>query len=60
MRRGDELAGFPGCRPKWGLPRLRLPIFPGGTEEINRNLGVQCGGGKVVYLHGHMPLFQHE
>lgn len=42
------------------MPQLQLPIFPDGTKEINRDLGVQCAGGKVVYLHGHLPVFQHE
>lgn len=42
------------------MPQLQLPIFPDGTKEINRDLGVQCADGKVVYLHGHLPVFQHE
>jgi DNA invertase Pin-like site-specific DNA recombinase len=42
------------------MPQLQLPIFPDGTKEINRDLGVQCAQGKVVYLHGHLPVFQHE
>lgn len=42
------------------MPQLQLPIFPDGTQEINRDVGVQCAEGKVVYLHGHLPVFQHE
>ena len=42
------------------MPQLQLPIFPAGTKEINQNIGVQCGEGKVVYLHGHLPVFQHD
>lgn len=42
------------------MPQLQLPIFPNGTKEINRELGVQCADGKVVYLYGHLPVFQHE
>lgn len=42
------------------MPQLQLPIFPDGTKEINRELGVQCADGKVVYLYGHLPVFQHE
>jgi DNA invertase Pin-like site-specific DNA recombinase len=42
------------------MPQLQLPIFPDGTKEINRDLGVQYADGKVVYLHGHLPVFQHE
>lgn len=42
------------------MPQLQLPIFPDGTKEINRELGVPCADGKVVYLYGHLPVFQHE
>lgn len=42
------------------MPQLQLPIFPDGTKEINRDLGVRCADGKVVYLYGHLPVFQHE
>lgn len=42
------------------MPQLQLPLFPDGTKEINRELGVQCAEGKVVYLYGHLPVFQHE
>ena len=42
------------------MPQLQLPIFPAGTKEINQDIGVQCEAGKVVYLHGHLPVFQHE
>lgn len=60
MRCGDKLAPSPGSAPNWGMPLLQLPMFPDGTKEINRDLGVQCADGKVVYLHGHLPVFQHE
>ncbi len=42
------------------MPQLQLPVFPAGTREISRDVGVQCEQGKVVYLHGHLPVFQHE
>jgi transposase len=42
------------------MPQLQLPIFPDGTKEINRDVGVHCAEGKVVYLHGHLPVFQHD
>ena len=42
------------------MPQLQLPIFPAGTKEINQDVGVQCEQGKVVYVHGHLPVFQHE
>ena len=32
------------------MPQIQLPIFPAGTEEINRNVGVHCKDGKVVYI----------
>lgn len=42
------------------MPQRQLPIFPAGAEEINRNVGVQCRDGSVVYIHGHLPLYQHK
>jgi len=42
------------------MPQLQLPIFPAGTKEINQDVGVRCAEGKVVYLHGHLPVFQHD
>jgi len=42
------------------MPQLQLPIFPAGAREINSNIAVQCKDGKVVYFHGHLPVFQHE
>ena len=42
------------------MPQIQLPIFPAGTEEINRNVGVHCKDGKVVYVHGHLPVYQHK
>lgn len=41
------------------MPQLQLPIFPSETKLINNSVGVECKDGKVVYLHGHLPLFQH-
>jgi len=45
---------------KLAMPQLQLPIFPAGAEEINRNIGVQCKDGMVVYIHGHLPVYQHK
>ena len=42
------------------MPQLQLPIFPAGAEQINRNIAVQCADGMVVYVHGHLPVYQHE
>ena len=41
------------------MPQLQLPIFPAGAEQINRNIAVQCKDGMVVYVHGHLPVYQH-
>jgi transposase len=42
------------------MPQLQLPVFPAGAKEINRDLAVQCQDGKVVYVHGHLPVFQQD
>jgi transposase len=41
------------------MPQLQLPIFPAGVTEINSQIAVQKEAGRVFYLHGHMPVFQH-
>src|SRR5437016_14586607 len=42
------------------MPQLQLPIFPAGVREINRQIAVQKEAGRVCYIHGHLPVFQHE
>jgi hypothetical protein len=42
------------------MPQLQLPIFPAGVTEINSRVAVQKEAGRVCYIHGHMPVFQHE
>ena len=42
------------------MPQLQLPIFPAGVTEINNRIAVQKEAGRVCYLHGHLPVFQHE
>ena len=42
------------------MPQLQLPIFPAGATEINSRIAVQKEAGKVCYIHGHLPVFQHE
>jgi len=42
------------------MPQLQLPIFPAGVTEINSRVAVQKEAGRVFYLHGHLPVFQHE
>jgi len=42
------------------MPQLQLPIFPAGVTEINNRIAVQKEEGRVFYIHGHLPVFQHE
>ena len=42
------------------MPQRQLPIFPAGVTEINQRIAVQKEAGQVVYIHGHLPVFQHE
>lgn len=41
------------------MPQLQLPIFPAGTTPITNQLAFDCQDGKVTYLNGHLPVFQH-
>jgi hypothetical protein len=42
------------------MPQLQLPIFPVGVTEINTEVAVEAKEGDVYYIHGHLPVFQHE
>jgi hypothetical protein len=42
------------------MPQLQLPIFPSGVTEINSQIAVQKEAGRVCYIHGHLPVFQHQ
>jgi Helix-turn-helix domain len=42
------------------MPQLQLPIFPVGTTLITPEIAFECRDGKVVYVNGHLPVFQHE
>lgn len=42
------------------MPQLQLPIFPAGVTEINSRIAVRKEGSTVWYIHGHLPVFQHE
>jgi hypothetical protein len=42
------------------MPQLQLPIFPAGVTEIDSQIAVQKEAGRVFYLHGHLPVFQHR
>jgi hypothetical protein len=41
------------------MPQLQLPIFPEGTTLITPEIAFECRDGKVVYVNGHLPVFQH-
>jgi hypothetical protein len=42
------------------MPQLQLPIFPAGVTEINHRVAVEAKEGRVCYIHGHLPVFQHD
>ena len=42
------------------MPQMQLPMFPAGLTLINPSIAFQKEGGRVVYFHGHLPVFQHE
>src|SRR5207302_718633 len=41
------------------MAQLQRPIFPAGVTPINHQIAIACESGKVVYVHGHLPVFQH-
>jgi transposase-like protein len=41
------------------MPQLQLPIFPAGTTAITSEVAFDCQEGRVTYLNGHLPVFQH-
>jgi transposase len=42
------------------MPQMQLPMFPAGVTEINGRIAVEAKDGQVCYVHGHLPVFQHE
>ncbi len=42
------------------MPQLQLPTFPPGATEITPEMAVQKQDGRVFYLYGHLPVFQHD
>ena len=42
------------------MPQMQLPMFPAGVTEINNRVAVEAKDGQVCYVHGHLPVFQHE
>jgi hypothetical protein len=41
------------------MPQLQLPIFPEGTTLLTPEIAFDCREGKVTYIYGHLPIFQH-
>lgn len=41
------------------MPQLQLPIFPEGTTLLTPEIAFECRQGKVTYIYGHLPIFQH-
>ncbi len=41
------------------MPQLQLPMFPAGLTPITQDIGYECQDERVVYIHGHLPVFQH-
>jgi hypothetical protein len=41
------------------MTQLQLPIFPADVTAINSNVAVSIESGRVVYLHGLLPVFEH-
>lgn len=39
---------------------MQLPVFPAGFTDINNRVAVEMKDGQVVYVYGHLPVFQHE
>jgi transposase len=42
------------------MPQMQLPVFPAGFTDINNRVAVETKDGRVVYVYGHLPVFQHE
>src|SRR5260370_8595714 len=42
------------------MPQLQLAISAAGLTAITNDIAFQRENGKVVYFHGHLPVFQHE
>ena len=41
------------------MPQLQVPIFPEGTTLLTPEIAFECREGKVTYIYGHLPIFQH-
>jgi transposase-like protein len=41
------------------MPQLQLPIYPADATAINSNVAVSFESGRVVYVHGLLPVFEH-
>jgi len=52
--------GWAGELLRKGMPQLQLPMFPAGVTEINNGIAVEVEDGRVCYIYGHLPVFQHD
>ncbi len=41
------------------MPQLQLPVFPPGSTPINPELAFERRDDRIVYFHGHLPVFTH-
>lgn len=39
---------------------MQLPMFPAGVTEISNRIAVEVEDGRVCYIYGHLPVFQHD
>jgi hypothetical protein len=58
IREGICKAGGDGVREEDAA--ASTADFFAGVTEINRQVAVQKKAARVCYIHGHMPVFQHE
>src|SRR5437879_11280603 len=42
------------------MPQLQLPIFSPEVTSLTEDFAFQREDGKVVYVHGLLPVFQHD
>src|SRR5260370_25971654 len=42
------------------MPQPQLPICPEGLTAITEDLAFERKDGRVVYVHGLLPVFQHD
>ena len=60
-----DLRGSHGCREAgrmaaWSMPRMQLPTFLAGVNDITNDIGYEGAEEMVVYHCGTMPVFSHH